>query len=135
MMRVDLEETGFEFSRFFFAKTGSYRGGAAYLNDHIPLVLLNFSLRAPTLPFVLILVYTRGIIGSDTYSITGQLVHYGMQVNGGSGITPAGSCPRPKPHPLLHLVAGTSPNMTSFVPVGDILSIPARFRVFVNYDL
>jgi hypothetical protein len=26
-------------------------------------------------------------------------------------------------------------NMTSFVPAGDCAIIPARFRVFLNYDL
>jgi len=134
-MRVDLEETGLEFSRSFFAKTGSYRGGAAYLNGHIPLVLLNFSLRTPTLPFVLILVYSRGIIGSDTYSSKGQTLHSGMKVNGVFVITPAGSCPCPKPHPPLPLAAGMLLFMTLDVPVGDFLSIPARFRVFPNYDL
>jgi hypothetical protein len=52
-----------------------------------------------------------------------------------SGNTPASTRPRPKTHPLLPLIAVTLPNTTSSIPVGDLQIIPARFRIFPNYDL
>jgi hypothetical protein len=43
--------------------------------------------------------------------------------------------PRPKPHPFPLSVSVTLLNMTLSIPTGDRPIIPARFRVFPNYDL
>ena len=52
-----------------------------------------------------------------------------------ANISPCRYSPRPKPHPLPLLVFVSLLYTASSVPAGDRSVIPARFRIFPNYDL
>jgi len=100
----------------------------------------NIAIRSGRVPAYLWFMSSR-ILDRGKWGTTGLAAGSGIPVfpegfaDGDKHPSPDKLRPRPKPHPLLIYAFVTLLYLSSFIPVGDILSIPARFRVFVNCDL